>query len=99
MYFDATRRLNLLRPVRLEVDPEAPDQKGGLSKNIPTLPTSSAKSRPPYLSKNVLLEKMHGAPRKKEKQFIFDEVCLLKFHYGKLMMLGTIGSRDVILRI
>jgi hypothetical protein len=41
--------------------------------------------------------------RKKEKQFIFDEVCPLKFHYGKLMMCGTIGSaimsRDVILRI
>jgi hypothetical protein len=29
--------------------------------------------------------------REKEKQFIFDEVCPLKFHCGKLMMLGTIG--------
>jgi hypothetical protein len=41
--------------------------------------------------------------KKKEKQFILDEVCLLKFHCGKLMMRGTIGSaimsRDVILRI
>jgi hypothetical protein len=46
---------------------------------------------------------LHGAPRKKEKQFIFDEMCPLKFHCGKLMMCGTIDSaimsRDVILRI
>jgi hypothetical protein len=40
---------------------------------------------------------------KKKKQFIPDEVCPLKFHWGKLVMRGTIGlaimSRDAILRI
>jgi hypothetical protein len=37
--------------------PEAPDQKGGLLRNIPSLPTSSADSRPPHLSENALSEK------------------------------------------
>jgi hypothetical protein len=101
MYFEATCHLNLLRPVRLEVL---------------KLPTSRVVCRgifPPFRPVQLIAEhrtcrrmpcqKNAWCSKKKEKQFIFDEVCPLKFHCGKLMTRGTIGfaiiSRDEILRI
>jgi hypothetical protein len=101
MYFDATRRLDLLQPMRLE------DLKH-LTRRIvcrrifpPFQPTPLIADH--RTCRKTPCQKKCMVLREKEKQFIFDEVCPLKFHYEKLMMLGTIGpaimSRDVILRI
>jgi hypothetical protein len=56
-----------------------------------------------HTSRKTPCQKNAWCSKKKEKPFIFDEVCPHKFHCGKLTMRGTIGSaimsRDMILRI
>jgi hypothetical protein len=101
MYFEATCHLDLLRPVRLEV------------LKLPTRRVVYQGIFPPFrlvqltadhdTCQKTPCQKNAWCSEKKEKQCILDEVCPLKFHCGKLMMHGTIGSaimsRDMILRI
>jgi hypothetical protein len=101
MYFEATRRLDLVRPVRLEAL-KPPTRRVVYRGIFPPFrlvqqTTDHRTYQKTHCQKNALCSE------KKEKQFIFDEVCPLKFQCRKLMMDGTIGSAimssDVILRI
>jgi hypothetical protein len=79
-----------LRPVRLEV--LRLPTRGIHNRRVFIPPTSLTECQPLSWSEKRLVQKIHGALRKKKNNSPLVKCAHFEFHCGKVMMLCTIGS-------